>query len=154
MRTAASSTTSLRRSPRPARPGEYLTVPDITGAAGGVTGPIGLGFRVPMLIASPFSRGGFLCSDTFDHTSILRFLEPRFGTEVPNLSAWRRETAGDLTSAFNFAEPNGTKPSLPKPHLTHSQANGHCTTSGPVVVPPNSLPAQEAGGKWRKPSGV
>ena len=66
-------------------------------------GPIGLGFRVPMIVMSPFSRGGFLCSDTFDHTSMLRFLETRFGVEVPNLSAWRREVTGDLTSAFNFA---------------------------------------------------
>ena len=64
---------------------------DITNNAGGITGPIGLGFRVPLLVLSPFSRGGFLCSDTFDHTSLLRFLEPRFGAEVPNLSEWRRE---------------------------------------------------------------
>ena len=47
--------------------------------AKGITGPIGLGFRVPMLVVSPFSRGGYVCSDTFDHTSQLRFLETRFG---------------------------------------------------------------------------
>ncbi len=135
-------------------PGEYITVPDITNSSGGIKGPIGLGYRVPLIIASPFSRGGFLSSDIFDHTSILRFLETRFGVEVPNLSAWRRETVGDLTSAFNFAEPNASKPSLTKPHLTRNEANGHCATSGPVVVPPNSPPVQEAGGKWRKPSGV
>ncbi len=51
-----------------------------------MAGPIGLGFRVPMLVVSPFSRGGFVCSDTFDHTSLLRFLETRFGAEVPNLT--------------------------------------------------------------------
>ena len=94
----------------PGTPGEYLTAAPVVGSAGPFTGPIGLGFRVPMLVVSPFSKGGFLCSDTFDHTSILRFLEARFGAEVPNLSAWRRETTGDLTSAFNFAAPSsGTR---------------------------------------------
>jgi len=127
-------------------PGEYLTVPDVTGDAGGVTGPIGLGFRVPMLIVSPFSRGGFRASDVFDHTSILRFLETRFGAEVPNLSQWRREVTGDLTSAFNFSKPDNSKPELPAIELSPSELeSGGCTTSGPVTVPPNSLPVQLPG---------
>jgi phospholipase C len=122
--------------------GEYLTVRDVTGNAGGITGPIGLGFRVPMIVVSPFSRGGFLCSDAFDHTSILRFLETRFGVEVPNLSQWRREVTGDLTSAFNFRRPDTSKPELP---LVKGVAGGGCAVSGPVVVPPNSLPQQPRG---------
>ena len=61
---------------------------------------------MPLLVVSPYSRGGFVCSNTFDHTSLLRFLETRFGTEVPNLSAWRRSVTGDLTAAFNFTQPN------------------------------------------------
>jgi phospholipase C len=69
--------------PQAATPGEYLTVEPLPSIAGGIRGPIGLGFRVPMLVLSPFSRGGFVCSDTFDHTSLLRFLETRFGPEVP-----------------------------------------------------------------------
>ncbi len=68
--------------------GEYVTVPPVPDptviGSPAITGPIGLGFRVPMLIISPFSRGGFVSSDLFDHTSILRFLETRFGAEVPN----------------------------------------------------------------------
>ena len=63
--------------------GEYLTVANLPAAAHGIRGPIGLGFRVPMLVVSPFSRGGLVSSDTFDHTSTLRFLETRFGVEVP-----------------------------------------------------------------------
>jgi phospholipase C len=66
---------------------------------------VGLGFRVPTLVVSPFSRGGYVCGDTFDHTSLLRLLETRFGVEVPNLTAWRRATCGDLTSAFGFGRP-------------------------------------------------
>ena len=126
----------------------------MTGNSGGVNGPIGLGFRVPMIIASPFSRGGFLSSDAFDHTSILRFLESRFGTEVPNLSTWRRENTGDLTSAFNFAGPDKSKPTLAAVTMTAKQrAAGGCDVKGPVTVPPNSFPEQEPGGKWKKPSG-
>src|SRR5208282_4267764 len=79
-------------------PGEYLTVPDITGDEGSYPGPIGLGFRVPALVVSQYSRGGFLCSETFDHTSLLRFLETRFGVTVPNLTDWRRQTTGDMTN--------------------------------------------------------
>jgi phospholipase C len=77
--------------------------------------PIGLGFRVPCLVISPFSRGGYVCGDTFDHTSTLRLIETRFGVEVANLTAWRRETCGDLTTAFGFGEPADTSvPSLPE----------------------------------------
>jgi phospholipase C len=82
--------------------GEYLTVTTLPSDAGGIRGPIGLGFRVPLLVVSPFSRGGFVCKDVFDHTSLLRFLETRFGAEVPNLTGWRRSATGDLTSALNL----------------------------------------------------
>jgi phospholipase C len=136
----------------PETPGEHLTVPDITGNAGGVTTPVGLGFRVPMIVASPFTRGGLVCSDTFDHTSTLRFLETRFGVEVPNLSAWRRETTGDLTSAFNFAvAPNLRKTSLPAVELGEGETT--CAKESPVTVPPNSYPEQEPGTRGR-PSGI
>ncbi len=139
--------------PPPYTPGEYLTVPDITGNDGGVTGPIGLGFRVPLLVLSPFSRGGFLCSDQFDHTSLLRFLETRFGVEVPNLSAWRRENTGDLTSAFNFIAPNDSKGKLPKVTIDrHEEAVGACEKVTPLSVPPNSFPEEEARA-WKRPSG-
>jgi phospholipase C len=63
--------------------GEFLTVSSLPPEANGIRGPIGLGFRVPMLVVSPFSRGGLVCSDVFDHTSTLRFLETRFGVKVP-----------------------------------------------------------------------
>jgi phospholipase C len=72
----------------------------------GKPGPIGLGFRVPLVIASPWSRGGYVCSQVFDHTSLLQFLEVflshREGQPIreTNISAWRRTVCGDLTSAF------------------------------------------------------
>jgi phospholipase C len=64
--------------------------------------PIGLGPRVPMLVASPFSRGGHVCSQVFDHTSVIRFMESLTGVIEPNISAWRRRVCGDLMSAFDF----------------------------------------------------
>jgi phospholipase C len=112
--------------PDPGTPGEFLTVPTLPSAAQGIRGPVGLGFRVPMTIVSPFAKGGFVSSDTFDHTSMLRFLETRFGAEVPNLSAWRRSVTGDLTSAFNFAAVDTSKPNpaLPKESLLNLQVLG------------------------------
>jgi phospholipase C len=141
-------------------PGEYVTapaVPDPT-VAGGITGPIGLGFRVPMLIISPFSRGGFVSSDLFDHTSVLRFLETRFGAEVPNLSAWRRAAVGDMTSAFNFKSPNQSIPNLPSTLPAIQQVIDACTANlagtKPFTLPsPQTSPSQETG-TATKPSGL
>jgi len=67
---------------------------------------IGLGFRVPMVIASPWSKGGWVNSEVFDHTSTLQFLEDyltkKTGKNVaePNISDWRRTICGNLTSVF------------------------------------------------------
>ena len=131
--------------PPPGTKGEKLTVATLPDAAEGIREPIGLGFRVPTLVVSPFSRGGFVCSDVFDHTSLLRFLERRFGAEVPNLSEWRRSTTGDLTSAFNFAEPRQSVPSLPASSLTDPRIVASDCPVGPLgltgaPVPPYPVP--------------
>ena len=124
-------------------PGEYITstkaatpcLPLPSHDTGG--GPIGLGFRVPMLVVSPFSRGGFICSDTFDHTSMLRFIETRFakqGVRVPNLSQWRRATTGDLTSALKLATPNPNVPALPATNVVS------CTSTDVAIPDPQVMP--------------
>jgi phospholipase C len=140
-----------------------------------VAGPIGLGFRVPMLIVSPFARGGLVSKDTFDHTSLLRFIETRFGAEVPNLTAWRRSAVGDLTSAFNFVKVNSSVPALPQPNPADNRITmSSCATSAPLdlatdstnslktleqtVVSPypvtvNSAPPPQEAGSAPKPSG-
>jgi phospholipase C len=146
----------------PGTPGEYVTapaVPDPTVVGSpAVTGPIGLGFRVPMLVISPYSRGGFVATDVFDHTSVLRFLETLFGAEVPNLSAWRRANVGDLTSAFNFKAPDTSIPSLPSTVNALPQVIQECTNNlagtTPYTVPATqTMPTQETG-TAPKPSGV
>lgn len=148
-------------------PGEYLTVPDIgkVPAAGGIRGPIGLGFRVPCMVISPFSRGGLMVHDVFDHTSQLRLIETRFGVPVPNLSAWRRSATGDMTSTFNFATPPNPSP----PNLNQSRrlvpqlaqcglgvlaVAGIFSYNPPYRVPyPQTMPGQELSPVRGIPSG-
>jgi phospholipase C len=146
----------------PGTPGEFVpapAVPDPTVIGSpAITGPIGLGFRVPMLIISPFSRGGFVSSDLFDHTSVLRFLETLFGAEVPNLSAWRRATVGDLTSALNFKKPDQSIPNLPPTLPAVLQAIEQCAanlagTTSYTVPTTQTVPTQESGTGTR-PSGM
>ena len=135
-------------------PGEYLTVPPVPDATfegnPPITGPIGLGFRVPMMIISPFSRGGFVSSDMFDHTSILRFLETRFGAEVPNLSAWRRAAVGDMTTAFNLSKVDTSVPSLPAVGTALQNILTECAADLVGFSPPQfpaaqTMPTQETG---------
>ncbi len=81
-------------------------------------GPYGLGVRVPMIVISPWSKGGWVSSELFDHTSLIQFIERRFGMRhsgliESNITKWRRAVTGDLTSAFNFKSPNDALVSLP-----------------------------------------
>ena len=93
--------------------GEYLRASSLPSDAGGIAGPVGMGFRVPMLVISPFSRGGYVASEVHDHTSQLRFLEERFGVRAPNISHWRRKHSGDLTSTLHMAKRDVSVPQLP-----------------------------------------
>jgi phospholipase C len=135
--------------------GEWLSAP-LPPVAAGIAGPVGLGFRTPCLVVSPFSRGGHLCPDVFDHTSLLRFIETRFGVEVPNLSAWRRAATGDMTSALALTRPPDTSvPPLPETSLGEVQVAEQAVLDAlagtfDVGIPypitaPNSMPVQEAG---------
>jgi phospholipase C len=114
--------------------------PLIPGADLGGRQPIGLGPRVPMLIVSPWTSGGWVCSQVFDHTSVLQFLEARFEIPEPNISAWRRAVCGDLTSAFDFS--GSSQPSVIRFEVPKPVASLH----RPYQVPPaQSMPAQEPG---------
>ncbi len=141
-------------------PGEYVTVNPLPADASGIAGPIGLGVRVPMLVISPFSRGGYVCSDLSDHTSTLRFLETRFGVTVPNLSAWRRGTVGNLTGALPvLGKPDHSVPTLPSTANDSALVERECTASQLMELPgpthpypisfPQSMPTQEPGSARR-----
>lgn len=90
--------------------GEYFSDPerrhlDPEDSVSGTLRPFGLGARVPMYVISPWSKGGWVNSQVFDHTSMAMFLEKRFDMTVPNVSPWHRAVCGDLTSCFDFASP-------------------------------------------------
>jgi phospholipase C len=75
--------------------------------------PIGGGFRVPCILISLWTSGGWVCSQPFDHTSVLQFLEKFTGVRETNISDWRRSTFGDLTAAFDFGNARRIAPVLP-----------------------------------------
>ena len=112
--------------------------------------PVGLGFRVPLLLISPWTRGGWVTSEVSDHTSVIQFLEK--WTEAlgkpaicPNISAWRRSVCGDLTGAFDFGHPVFGLPDLPDP--------GQPIGEPPPVVRPGPGDQRDAGAGARAPSG-
>jgi phospholipase C len=118
--------------------------------AGFLIGPIGLNCRVPFLAISPWSKGGYVNSQVFDHTSTIQFIEKRFGVFEPNISPWRRAVCGDLTSLFNFANPNEAPVPLPNTDgflpPTNELAGGNTTTFNPTLSDVAvGVPGQEQG---------
>lgn len=123
---------------------------------------IGLGFRVPMLVVSPWTKGGWVNSQVFDHTSNLQFLEhflsAKTGKQVqqPQISDWRRTVCGDLSSVFRTAdhEQSKTPEPLNKEAFLQSIHNArfkalpaaftsqHTTSQEKGIRPSNALPYQ------------
>jgi len=148
----------------PGTPGEYLSVSPLPPDAQGVSGPLGLGFRVPMLVVSPFSRGGYVSSDVFDHTSQIKFLETRFGIRANNISAWRRSTVGDLSTTLHMKSASVHVPPLPSTSHYRAEAlgaqgctpgdiNETSTDQGAYPLPATqTMPTQEPGTPRRLPA--
>ena len=115
--------------------------------------PIGGGFRVPCIIVSPWTVGGWVCSQNFDHTSVLQFLEKITGVREPNISAWRRRTFGDLTAAFRFSDDRAMPPKLPETSKHLELARKTVSRLPPPVLPTikQTLPTQEKGSRKRLP---
>ena len=110
--------------------------------------PLGLGIRTPTIVVSPWSRGGFVCSEVFDHTSTLRFLEKRFGVMEPNISDWRRAVCGDLTSAFDFSAPNRDWTSLALPDTAdYMQRVAQSLASPSLKIPAQQAPSRQDEGQ-------
>jgi phospholipase C len=91
-----------------------------------------------MLVISPWSVGGWVNSQVFDHTSTLRFLEQRFGVREPNISPWRRAVFGDLMSCFDFRNPHSAKPPLV---AAPTRAQADATLTQQVAAPGVPVPA-------------
>lgn len=120
--------------------GHYLSDPEGKHLAkadrlSGTVRPFGLGPRVPMYVVSPWSKGGWVDSQVFDHTSVGQFLERRFGVVIPGISSWHRAISGDLTSAFDFQAPNDPVfPDLPDVSGASAVVLEHIQR--PHIVPP------------------
>jgi phospholipase C len=113
--------------------------------------PVGGGFRVPCIIVSPWTTGGWVCSQPYDHTSVLQFLERFTGVRESNISDWRRSTFGDLTAAFRFKEPGRQAPMLPDTVGTLNLAR-YSSVNLPKPALPGAeqrLPEQEKGPRNR-----
>ncbi|MFF9911488.1 phosphocholine-specific phospholipase C [Streptomyces sp. NPDC013457] len=108
--------------------------------------PTGLGIRVPLLVVSPWSVGGYVCSETFDHTSVIRFLERLTGIEEPNITPWRRAVTGDLTSAFDFRRAH-RQPDVEEPGPI-PPFSGRWRPQPPAV---QQMPVQEPGTRPARP---
>jgi phospholipase C len=120
------------------------------GSAEFPAGPYGLGMRVPMLVISPWSTGGWVNSQLFDHTSLIRFIQARFGAGNPllsekNITAWRSAVSGDLTSAFHFS--NGAAPAIALPNTAPFEPPDDQRHGSYSPTPPQrqTMPLQETG---------
>jgi phospholipase C len=137
--------------------GEYhrLPAPGAEGDTAEFRGrPYGLGPRVPMYILSPWSRGGWVHSEVADHTSVIRFLERRFGVMEPNISPWRRAVCSDLTTAFDFASPNDKDFARLLPDTLAARARAAAVARQPSPVAPagHGRPPQEPGERRSRPT--
>ncbi|CUU58707.1 phospholipase C [Parafrankia irregularis] len=120
------------------------------------TGPLGdghygLGPRVPFFAVSPWSVGGWVSSETFDHTSIIQFLEKRFRIKEPNITPWRRAVCGDLTSAFDFSR-DARNPRLPDTTAWAPADRLRHPTYRPTVPAVGQMPKQESGTRPARPT--
>ena len=116
----------------------------------GIKGPIGLGFRVPNIIISPWSTGGRVNSEVSDHTSCLKLVETLFGVPLKGqgiLSDWRYDLVSDLTGCFDFssAMPAGPPPAALQSAFVASQALFTTHSSGDETPPvQQAMPKQES----------
>jgi phospholipase C len=119
-------------------------------------GPYGFGVRVPMIVISPWTKGGWVSSELFDHTSLIQFIERRFGGGNPeliesNITPWRRAVSGDLTSAFNFRTPNEAVVPLPGTSGYVPPDAARHPNYAPVPPAGQALPKQEPGIRPARP---
>src|ERR1700734_2371295 len=114
--------------------------------------PIGPGTRVPMLICSPWTRGGYVDSNVYNHTSMLEFLAALTGGKPGKVTPWRASVTGDLTAAFDFEHPDFSIPgNIPTLEQTWAltQLTGGSTT--PPAEGDQQMPAQEPGTRPHRP---
>lgn len=115
--------------------------------------PYGLGPRVPMYVISPWSKGGWVNSQVFDHSSVVRLIEARFGVREPLISPWRRAVSGNLLSCFDFVNPDhsGFTQLLPETAARRAMALALPNTKVPALPAALAAPVQAAGVRPARP---
>jgi phospholipase C len=133
---------------------EFVTLESPGGTPGGGL-PVGSGFRVPAIIISPWTVGGYVYSEPSDHTSVLRFLETvLFDGEAvnPNISAWRRETFSDLSGAFQSASTAApTDPAFSYSAVSSELTTQVANTSGSTELPAPKFPTADQTSPTQEP---
>ncbi|PZP36599.1 MAG: phospholipase C, phosphocholine-specific [Roseateles depolymerans] len=109
--------------------------------------PYGMGPRVPMYVVSPWTKGGWVNSQVHDHTSVIRFIEARFGVQEPLITPWRRAVSGNLTGCFDFARPEDSAfvQNLPATAELRARALALQGTKTPAAPTSLAAPVQEVG---------
>jgi phospholipase C len=112
-----------------------------------------MGPRVPLYVISPWTKGGWVNSQVSDHTSVIRFIEARFGVHEPLISAWRRAVSSDLTNCFDFAKPEDSSFVQNLPDTTALRARALALPGTKTPATPSSLvaPQQDAGIRPARP---
>jgi phospholipase C len=88
-----------------------------------------LGFRLPNMVISPFTRRHYVSNIPMDHTAILKFVENRFIGSSTHLTA-RDAAQPNLLDFFDFnAVPWATPPSPPSPVTNESLGYNACTAA-------------------------
>ena len=111
-------------------------IPAVTAAAGDTDGR--LGFRVPLMIVSPWSNGGAINSIQFDHTSVLKMVEWRWG--LPTLSV-RDAYANNLALALNFSQAKLAVNQYTVPQGPYLGVCGTPTGNSLTAASPNAIEA-------------
>ncbi|KAG6108540.1 hypothetical protein E4U31_007673 [Claviceps sp. LM219 group G6] len=113
-------------------PGEWLKDP--YNEFGDV--PLGPGWRVPKYIISPWTRGGNVFTEFADHTSDIQFVEQWAaaqgykGVYTQALTPWRRQHMSNLVTAFDFNNPDFSKPRITIPQTPEARPDGESHWSG------------------------
>jgi phospholipase C len=104
-----------------------------------VNGKALLGFRVPTVIASPFTAGEpkhpRVSALVFDHTSVLKLIEWRWGF-APLTARDASNDVQNLAHALNFDNPNNSVPTLPLPPAP--LVGAPCPGGGGILGSPTS----------------
>src|SRR5260370_6323673 len=117
-----------------------------------VNGQALLGFRVPVIVASPFTRNTgpspLINHTVFDHTSVLKLIEWRWGLQ-PLTARDASSQIGNFADSMNFAAPDASLPAIPlPPAVSAAPCFGGTILDSASAANTERSPATEAHSPW------